>query len=75
MKRTDGLIQCKCKEWRKPEEICNDGTCVYCEDVESEEKEPSVDELLDDEFNLLLDLENVADAYMVDDDDEFEHDW
>lgn len=77
MKRTDGLVQCKCREWRKPEELCMDSTCIYCEDVEpsGDEDIPSLEDLLDEELDMTWDLNHLPDGYMVDDDDEFEHDW
>jgi len=75
MKRTDGLVQCKCREWRTPEDLCNDGTCVYCEYAEPEEVEPSLDDLERHEFEGAWDLENLADGYVDPDDDEEGHDW
>jgi len=67
MKRTDGLVQCRCKEWRTPEDLCSDGSCIYCEDVVLDDDEPT-------EFELAFDVNDLADGYVLDDDDE-EEDW
>ena len=77
MKRTDGLIQCKCKEWRKPEEMCMDFSCIYCEDTEVEEEPELTLEDLEIDFkdDMGWDLESIADGYVDPDDDEDGHDW
>lgn len=71
----DGLIQCRCKEWRKPEEMCMDSTCIYCEDVNTQDEEPAINELEPNDFELAFDVNDLADGYEVEDDDDGENEW
>ena len=67
MKNNTNKVLCKCKEWVEKEDLCTDGTCVYCEhvDFEPEDDEPTLDEYIQD-----LGV-NLADGYVdYEDDDE-----
>lgn len=62
MKKFDKeLVRCKCNELRSPDDMCSDGTCVYCE-FSDEVEDENMD---DDEFDRVA--QDMGERYGAED--------